>query len=65
MNKPSANCGCQCCDHRERPSPDTRQERLERAWKTLLEAIKHGDETHQEWLRSAIDKHFRHILEGK
>ncbi len=26
---------------------------------TLFEAIKHGDEAHQEWLRAAIDAHFR------
>ena len=25
---------------------------------TLFDAIKHGDETHQAWLKDAIDKHF-------
>ncbi len=27
--------------------------------KTLFDAIKHGDDTHQEWLKSKIEEHFK------
>lgn len=30
--------------------------------KTLFNAIKHGDEEHQKWLREAIDKHFEGLV---
>jgi len=28
------------------------------AIQTLFDAVKHGDEKHQRWLKAAIDKHF-------
>lgn len=38
-------------------------EGLEIKFKTLFDAIKHGDEAHQEWLRLEIEKHFSESLE--
>ncbi len=37
------------------PSEAVMEERV----KTLFEKIKHGDDAHQAWLKSAIEEHFK------
>lgn len=42
MSKPSANCGCQCCDHYPEvltPDPGERIEELEELLQTAKEAL--------------------------
>lgn len=40
-------------------SKDKELEQLRAKLSTLFEAIKHGDEKHQLWLKDAIEKHIR------
>lgn len=32
--------------------------------KTLFDKIKHGDQAHQDWLKTAIDEHFSGVIGG-
>ena len=38
---------------------------LQKKCEALFDKIKHGDEEHQKWLKSAIDEHFNAELEAE
>lgn len=48
----------------EYPRIGTELVALRKKTKTLFDAIKHGDDKHQEWLREAINNHFELEVEG-
>jgi hypothetical protein len=51
------NGGCRCSDNKGKEL-ERYARKLKQKIDTLYDAIKHGDETHQAWLKEAIGTHF-------
>lgn len=58
-NWPALLCATCASEKRERELRVEAQAEAAQLISTLFDAIKHGDEKHQAWLKEAIDDHFR------